>query len=50
MTLFLFDQFSSQRQHSLFDQNSPQQQHHASQTFIYKDYETLSRLWKTACF
>ena len=31
---------------SLFDQISPQQQHHewASQTFIYNDYETLSRL------
>ena len=34
----------------LFDQNSPQQQHHASQTFIYKDNETLSRLWETDCF
>ena len=34
----------------LFDQISLQQQHHASQTFIYKDYETLSRLWETTCF
>ena len=36
----------------LFQHISPQQQHHewASQTFIYKDYETLSRLWETACF
>ena len=32
--------------------NRREKQHHewASQTFIYKDYETLSRLWETACF
>ena len=51
-TFVLFDQISSQQQHTPFSVNQQEKQHHewASQTFIYKDYETLSSLWETARF